>query len=177
MNRDHSRPRVEWERRFLLERFPHDVIVTRVRYLDDRYIEGTNLRLRRIRDARGQTEFRLTQKLPADARGARQGLITTIVLNQAECHVLTGLPAMRLAKTRHSVPPFGIDVFEGELSGLILAEAEFNSDLEASALVLPRFVGPEITNDVRFTGGRLAAASRGDLAAWLADFGMRLNLP
>jgi CYTH domain-containing protein len=32
-----------------------------------------------------------------------------------------------LNKVRYSVPPLGIDVFEGTLEGLRLAEAEFNS--------------------------------------------------
>jgi hypothetical protein len=67
-------PRIEWERRFLLDRFPREAIVTRVRAISDRYIEGTTLRLRQQSDSDGPTVFKLTQKLGDKANGAGQGL-------------------------------------------------------------------------------------------------------
>lgn len=177
MQAEHKYARVEWERRFLLQEFPGDGVVTRVRRIRDRYIEGTTLRLREQTDHDDQTIFKLTQKLGATADGARQGLITTVYLRRAEFDLLASLPAKVLTKTRHSLPPFGIDVFEGTLSGLILAEAEFNSAPEAVALVPPPFLGHEVTNDSRFTGGRLVAASRRELQSWLAQYGLQLDSP
>lgn len=165
--------RVEWERRFLLERFPGGVSVARVRHIVDRYIDGVNLRLRRMDDG-DATHFKLTQKVREDGGGARQGLITTMYLNEREFSVLEKLPARMLRKTRHSVPPFGIDVFEGELRGLVLAEAEFNSAQEASALTLPPFVAHEVTDDLRFTGGELVLVGRQELEGWLGQFGILL---
>jgi CYTH domain-containing protein len=116
--------RIEWERRFLLDRFPREAVVTRVRRISDRYIEGTRLRLRQQSDSDGQTVFKLTQKLGDKANGAHQGFIASMYLTNVEFAVLAQLPAKSLTKTRHSVPPFGIDVFDGVLSGLVLAEAE-----------------------------------------------------
>jgi CYTH domain-containing protein len=113
------------------------------------------------------TAYKLTQKIAAPGAGAQCGLITTIYLSEDEFHVFARLPAARLAKTRHSIPPFGVDVFEGELEGLILAEAEFESAAESDGLVLPAFLGREVSADERFTGGRLARASREDLRTWL----------
>ena len=81
-----------------------------------------------------------------------------------------------LRKIRHSAPPFGIDVFEGVLSGLVLAEAEFNSAAEASALALPSFVVREVSDDRRFTVGSLVTVSRQELENWLAEHGVRLKL-
>jgi CYTH domain-containing protein len=72
-------------------------------------------------------------------------------------------------RDRYSVPPFGIDVFDGKLSGLVLAEAEFNSAAEAAALALPSFVVQEVTHDHRFTGGSLVETSRRDLQQLLAE--------
>jgi len=89
-----------------------------------------------------------------------------------EFNVLATLPAKELTKVRHSVPPFAIDVFEETLSGLVLAEAEFNSAADASALVLPSFIAAEVSDDPRFTGGSLCAASRAELAKWLAEHGV-----
>ena len=72
---------------------------------------------------------------------------------------------------------FGIDVFEGALQGLRLAEAEFDSDTEADALILPDFILHEVTDDDRFTGGRLVCASQTDVEKWLAEFGLTLSHP
>ena len=76
--------RIEWERRFLLDRFARDAAVTRVRYIKDRYIEGTTLRLRQQSDNDGPTVFKLTQKLRDNGDGARQGLITSMDLTNVE---------------------------------------------------------------------------------------------
>jgi hypothetical protein len=40
-------------------------------------------------------------------------------LSEDEFALLANLPAKVLTKTRHSVPPFGIDVFDGVLTGLV----------------------------------------------------------
>ncbi len=166
--------RVEWERRFLLEVFPSEQRVTKVRRLVDRYIEGTTLRLREQRSDDGEVEFKLTQKIAEKSSSARQGLVTSMYLSQGEFGVLAKLPAKSLSKSRHSIPPFGVDVFEGELSGLILAEAEFESGSAASSLTLPPFPLCEVSEDSRFTGGRLVTTSGEELRGWLQEYGIRL---
>jgi CYTH domain-containing protein len=169
----HTYWRVERERRFLLTQFPGDVL--RIRCITDRYIDGTTLRLRQLSEENCPVVFKLTQKLPGQAMGAQQGLITSIYLTEDEFRILAQLPAKMLRKTRHSVPPFGIDVFEGELEGLVMAEAEFDSAAAADSLVLPPFLGREVSADHRFTGGELAAASRENVRAWLLDYGIQLG--
>jgi CYTH domain-containing protein len=171
MHFEHKYAKVEWERRFLLDRFPAEARVTRVRRITDRYIEGTRLRLRQQGENKTHIVFKLTQKLAGRTSGARQGLITTMYITKEEFDVLAKLPAKLLSKTRHSVPPFGIDVFEGELHGLIMAEAEFNSDEEAAGLTLPSFIRHEVTDDLRFRGGSLVSASQNDLREWVAEYG------
>ena len=172
---EHKYARIEYERRFLLEQFPSDAKVVRVRRITDRYIEGTALRLRQQSDKGGPTTFKLTQKVPGESSGAQQGLITSMYLTEDEFHVLVHLPAKELSKTRYSVPPFGIDVFEGALEGLLLAEAEFDSAAEAEALTVPSFIGQEVSRDNRFSGGRLVCASRQELQAWLSEYGIRVR--
>ena len=123
----HKYARIERERRFLLDRFPAGARSVRIRRILDRYIEGTALRLRKQSDDGAPDVFKLTQKIPGRAGGSQQGLITSMYLTNDEFSLLAQLPAADLIKTRYSVPPFGIDVFEGGLEGLILAEAEFDS--------------------------------------------------
>src|SRR5689334_11708245 len=109
----HKYARIERERRFLLERLPPQMSVTRICRIDDRYIDGTALRLRERNDDCGQVTYKFTQKIPGRSNGAQQGLITSMYLTKSEFCVLATLPARQLRKTRYSVPPFGIDVFEG----------------------------------------------------------------
>jgi CYTH domain-containing protein len=167
--------RIERERRFLLTRFPDNAAVVRNRRITDNYIEGTTLRLREQNYSDGLTTFKLTQKLPARGNGAQQGFITSMYLTQDEFHLLAQLPARKLTKTRFSVPPFGIDVFDGPLQGLVLAEAEFDSEAAAEALVVPDFASGEVTSDHRFSGGQLVRASWQDLRTWLSEYGVSLH--
>ena len=175
MQPPHKYARIERERRFLLDRLPTPLNAARIRRIADRYIAGTALRLREQCEDGGPIVYKLTQKVPARASGAQQGFITNIYLTKDEFCVLAQLPARQLRKTRYSVPPFGIDVFEDTLAGLVLAEAEFDSAAAADALTLPPFVLAEVTNDDRFTGGRLVGASRQDIRTWLLEYGVRLE--
>jgi CYTH domain-containing protein len=164
--------RIERERRFLLAG-PPPAAVTARRRITDRYLPGTRLRLRRIDDLEsGDSEFKFTQKVPADQPGFIQGLITNTYLSAAEYDLLATLPAAVLSKTRLSVPPLGIDVFEPPLHGLIMADVEFSTDSEAQAFLPPPAAVAEVTDDPRFTGGSLVRASRHDLLSWLAEYGV-----
>ena len=167
---------VERERRFLLAGAPEPTQAQEVRRITDRYLTETRIRLRRVdRSAPDQSEFKLTQKVPADRPGPVQGTITTTYLSQAEYDVFAVLPAAVLTKTRLSLPPLGIDVFDAPLHGLILAEAEFTTDEDTHAFEPPADVVAEVTDDPRFTGGRLVQAHRADLIAWLDDYGININ--
>jgi CYTH domain-containing protein len=175
MRTHHRYARIEHERRFLLPSFPRGQPIVRIRRITDRYIEGTNLRLREQKDDCNPPVFKLTQKIPAPESAAQQRYITTMYLDRDTHERLSQLPAEILVKVRYSVPPFGIDVFEGVLEGLVLAEAEFESAAEAEAVTIPDFIVHEVSSDVRFTGGLLVRASRRDLETWLSDYGLRLS--
>ncbi|WP_425246344.1 hypothetical protein [Streptomyces sp. NEAU-NA10] len=149
---------------------PSSVTVSRV--ITDRYLLGTRLRLRRAELSDGRRELKLTQKVPVPQPGAVQGLITNTYLSPAEYDVLASLPAGVLSKTRFSIPPLGVDVFDGHLQGLVLAEAEFTTDEEAQSFTPPAECVAEVTDDARFTGGRLVRTSRQELRSWLAEYGI-----
>ena len=126
---------VQRERRFLLAGPPPPAAVTGRRRITDRYLPGTRLRLRRIDYLHSaDREFKFTQKVPASPPGYVQGLITSTYLSAAEYDLLATLPAAVLSKTRLSVPPLGIDVFEPPLHGLIMADVEFSTDSERAVI-------------------------------------------
>jgi CYTH domain-containing protein len=165
--------RVERERRFLLASPPPVSAVTATRRITDRYLPGTRLRLRRVDYSGSQAcEFKFTQKVPAERPGHVQGLITNTYLSATEYDLLATLPAEVLSKTRFSVPPLSIDVFDPPLHGLVLADVEFITDEAARSFVPPAEVIAEVTDDIRFTGGNLVRTCRDDLLAWLAEYGI-----
>jgi CYTH domain-containing protein len=161
--------RREHERRFLLAAPPLPASIAATTLIIDRYIEGTRLRLRAA-VAAGGTAYKLTQKVPSPGGGP--GLLTTVYLDAAEHAVFAALPARVLRKTRHHLPPLVVDVFEPPLHGLVLAEAEFDSEAEVRAFPAPPAALAEVTRDSRFGGGRLAATTRGELVEVLAGFGL-----
>lgn len=72
---------------------------------------------------------------------------------------LTG--SRRLRKTRRLVPIDGgltaeVDVFEGELEGLLIGELEFDSEEQSASFEAPEWLGKEITGDRRYAGQTLA---------------------
>jgi CYTH domain-containing protein len=73
----------------------------------------------------------------------------------------------RRYRLAHGGRGFGVDVFEGELAGLVLCEAEADSRAAVMALTFPPWAGREVTDDPFFTGGNLCTLSAADLAARL----------
>ena len=163
--------RVERERRWLLREPPDPEETTAEVEITDLYLSGTRLRLRRMVDRRGSapTIYKLTQKVPG---GSAAGLITNTYLSEGEYELLHVVGGDELRKARYSVPPFGVDVFLPPLDGLVIAEAEFDSDEAMAASAAPEAAIAEVTGHERFTGGRLARTSQDELAKTLAAFGL-----
>jgi len=66
----------------------------------------------------------------------------------------------RLRKRRHRVPHDGlvieVDLYEGELEGLVVAEIEFSSEEDARSFQAPGWLGVEVTGDERYLNETLA---------------------
>jgi CYTH domain-containing protein len=144
--------RFELERRFLVDRLPDGLGEGHL--IVDRYIAGSSLRLRRVESRPPQ--YKLTQKQAPVPPDYATTTITNIYLSAAEYELLTVLPGQELRKRRHRLGQYSIDVFEGELEGLILAEASFTSEGEMRTHAAPGFAVREVSADIRYTGGRLA---------------------
>lgn len=148
---------VERERRWLCRSVPRDRIV-RSEAFRDLYVTGTHLRLREAVPLDGSKPMlRLGRKADVDAATR---LLTSIYLSPEEFRVLSVLPGRTLTKTRHYLGTTGgvvlsIDEFGGELAGLIMAEAEFESAEALARYPMPDFAFREVTEDPRYTGGEL----------------------
>jgi CYTH domain-containing protein len=153
--------RIERERRFLLAACPVELDASGYREIEDLYVAGTHLRLRRIcRDS--DIEHKLTQKVMIDATRCS---ITTIYLDEREYTALTTLPGRKLQKRRYRyqdvATTFAIDVYGAGLSGLTLAEVEAASDATLRAIAPPPFRHVEVTNRPEFRGDYLAGPDHG----------------
>jgi CYTH domain-containing protein len=161
---------IERERRFLVDRAsrPELAGLPFVR-IEDRYVTDTRLRLRRMSDsATGQVVHKLTKKYEAADPLARP--IVTAYLSEAEYDVFVSLPAMILSKRRYPVitphGTFGIDLFEGVLERLELAEIELADDAALRGLPAPSWAIADVSSDKRYNGDQLAHLD--DVAAILA---------
>ena len=125
------------------------------RLIEDRYLPGTNLRLRKV-TARGTAPlFKLGKKYPGDGLSTRP--MTNIYLDAAEHAIIAALPGASLTKRRYDAGDgFVIDVFEGALSGLVLAEVSADDDAALAAVAVPAWCVVEVTDDPAYAGGTLA---------------------
>jgi CYTH domain-containing protein len=118
--------------------------------------------------------FKLTQKF-ADASSLtrRTTIITTFYLNELEYQRLAVLGGHEVTKRRYRYVYEGytwvLDAFTGRHEGLMLAEVEGENEDELERVVVPPFVGWEVTNDPFFTGGALAVVTTADFRRILAE--------
>ena len=149
--------KIERERRYLLHELPADFSLDAAHsIIVDRYIRNARFRLRRMTSSMtGESIYKLTQKFAHTANLAAVQ-ITNTYLNEREYALFAQLPADELHKRRYRYGDWVIDVFEGILTGLILAEQEVASDEELASMVMPAFAVADVTEELRYTGGELA---------------------
>jgi CYTH domain-containing protein len=170
--------RVERERRYLLQDLPagmsradHHLQIT------DNYISGTRLRLRKVRDPKtNKWVVKFTQKFAPDTDDLSRTAITNTYLNPIEAETLAIFEANEIRKNRYHFEfdgrQFSVDMFLGDLFGLVLAEVSFDNDDELENFSPPPFALAEVTNNELFSGGRLSQLSFADLKDELIRLGL-----
>ncbi|MFL6129578.1 MAG: hypothetical protein ACJ73E_11000 [Mycobacteriales bacterium] len=171
------------ERRFLLPALPRALAAGTAWLVEERYLAGTGLALRRavspIGPAMGaRPELTLVQRVRAASdRTVRVTLAEP--LRPETYAALRRLPAGVLVWRRYPVRlagwPCGVDVFAGELSGLVLAQAAFGSAAEVARFPAPVYAVAEVTGDERFGEDELARTSATALARVVSEYGMLLR--
>jgi len=167
--------RVEYERRFLVsndagwKRFVELYSKT----YEDKYIRDSRLRLRILTDSDTNRQIiKLTKKFESDSPYFQT--ITTILLSPDERRLFDNVEGNRLKKTRYyhnyRGQVFSIDVFEGELDGLVLCETERDALEDLMSAELPAYIKREVTEDSFFTGGNLCRTTHTDLLHKLSAF-------
>jgi CYTH domain-containing protein len=163
----------EYERRWLLRALPPTLDPNRPwARITDHYLDGTRFRVReRVALDSGDVVWKLTHKF-AEREGANdRTVITNNYLTRDEYDRFCRLPGRAVVKHRWIVEDggarYGVDVFADALTGLILAEREYETHAASVIAITVPFEGVEVTDRVEFTGGALAGKSFADVR-WIA---------
>lgn len=170
--------RVERERRFLLKDLPEGL--TRADphlQITDNYITGTRLRLRKVRDPRtNKWIVKFTQKFAPNPDDLSRTIITNTYLNPLEADTLSVFSTNEIRKNRYYFDfegrRFSIDMFLGDLFGLVLAEVGFETDKELDNFSKPPFALADVTNEQLFTGGKLCELTFSEVREAIRESGL-----
>ncbi|CAN5365868.1 hypothetical protein BH11ACT8_BH11ACT8_29520 [soil metagenome] len=144
---------VERERRFLLASLPEGVVGTV--QITDRYVTGTRMRLREVRESDGTVIRKLGHKVRL-GDGPAEVACTNFYLDDQEWAVLVTLPARILRKSRHMLDRDGVTVAVDEHEdGTLVAEID---DGDSPSGLVPEWLDTieDVTQDERWTGAWLA---------------------
>jgi CYTH domain-containing protein len=145
---------LEIERRWLVDLARVDLSAAPYREIEDLYVAGSRLRLRKISGAEEVT-FKLAKKY-----GKRTPLaepITNLYLTEGEYRLLSSLPGTRTRRRRYSLEGGSLDVYVAPHAEVAVFEIEFDDERAAREFVPPAFVTREITNEPALSGVSLAS--------------------
>jgi CYTH domain-containing protein len=170
--------RVERERRYLLADLPEGM--TRADHhlqITDNYLTETSLRIRKVRDPQtNKWVVKFTKKFAPDPDDLSRTIITNTYLNAIEAETLAIFAANEIRKNRYYFEfegrRFAIDMFIGDLFGLVLAEVSFESDQELDQFPAPPFALADVTQIKLFTGGRLCELTFADIQNEISQRGL-----
>jgi CYTH domain-containing protein len=149
----------EIERTYIVERVPDDLD-----WLDERPLRQGYLALDgdtevRVREDAGA--WRLTIKHGGGLRRVEEDIEIDARRGQALWALTEGRRVRkRRRRLAHGDAVLEVDVFEGELEGLVVAEVEFADEAAAHAFAPPAWFGREVTADAAYSNRALAVDGR-----------------
>ncbi len=152
-----------------LEKFPCKEII-------DVYIPANDphpcLRLRKRGD-----KYEITKKQPVSGDDASAQNEHTIKLTKDEFDSLSSVKGKKAHKIRYEYDYKGnkaeIDVFQGDLKGLVVVDFEFDDPKKRAAFGMPDFCLADITQDKTFAGGMLCGKRYSDIEPRLKELGYK----
>ena len=163
----------EIELTFLPKSLPAGVLTSSSKVMLDIYlpasIDHPHLRIRHSGD-----KYEITKKVPVQEGDKSHHIENTIPLTVEEFADLNQLPGKRVEKTRYLYEEGGnkyeVDVFKGDLTGLVLVDIEFNSLADKAKFQMPDWCLVEVTQEEFIAGGMLCGKSYQDIEEQLKRF-------
>lgn len=164
---------LERELTFLIKEIPAGLADCVSKEMVDLYIPASsNHPHTRIRKNGEAYEF--TNKKPIHDGDASQQLERTVILDQDEFQALQSADGKKIEKTRYYYAENGyqyeIDVFGGDLTGLVLVDVEFDDDESQQQFVMPDWCLGDVTQETFVAGGMLAGKLYADIETELGRF-------
>lgn len=166
----------ELELTYLIKELPEGILSSPFKELTDIYIP-TNARHPGLRIRKSGEKYEITKKQPVVEGDSSRQLETTIPLTKEEFEDLNKIEGKRIQKTRHyykeSDVAYEIDIFRGDLSGLILVDIEFSSVEEKAKFKMPSWCLAEVTQEEFIAGGMICGKKYEDIDKELSKFGYK----
>jgi len=150
------KPPVEVERKFLVSNLPPNLMSYEHQQIRQGYLViGEDGSEARIRDRAG--DFTMTVK----SKGTLSRGEWEIAIDEEQFNTLwPATNGKRVEKTRFTIPQgevdIELDIYEGELMGLVTAEVEFRDEFSAAAFEVPDWLAMDVTEDKAFKNQNLA---------------------
>lgn len=171
----HNNAVLELERTFLARYIPPEVATATAIDMEDVYIPEDmsvhpSLRVRRLNN-----KYEITKKVQPDQGDASRHLEMTIDLSETEYAALRKASSRTVAKKRYQVTidtfSAEVDVFTGNLAGLVLIDFEFSTPEAMEQFSPPDCCLLDVTQEVFIAGGMLAGRSYHDIEPALTRLG------
>lgn len=145
---------MEIERKFLLNELPADLAQYECHQIEQGYLCTDPV----VRIRRSNEKYTLTYK--GKGLMVREEYNLPLTKGSYE-HMRNKVDGILIAKKRYLIPygekyTIELDVFEGELAPLTLAEVEFSSEYEANAFVPPAWFGEDTTFSSKYHNSTLS---------------------
>lgn len=145
---------MEIERKYLIPKLPKDYDTYPFHQIEQGYLNTDPV----IRIRRQDEEYYLTYKSSGLMVREEYNLPLT---RDSYYHLCPKADGRLITKKRYLIPLNGaltieLDVFEGDLSPLVLAEVEFPSEEEANAFVPPEWFGEDVTFSGKYHNSALS---------------------
>lgn len=144
---------MEIERKYLVKELPENLSQYPVRLIEQGYLCTEPV----VRIRRDNEKHELTYKSKGLMVREEHNLPLTEDAYEHLCHKVDG---RIITKKRYMIPfdsyTIELDIFEGELTPLILAEVEFPSEEEANSFTPPAWFGEDVTYSSKFHNSTLS---------------------
>lgn len=161
---------LELEKTYLAAYLPQELATLAFERIADVYVpesvEHAVLRLRH----KGDT-YCITKKIPVSGDDSSRQHEHTILLSREEYEALATCSKKQFTKRRYNLELGGrqaeLDVYEGDLAGLVVIDFEFATDEEMANFSAPDICLVDVTQDALIAAGKLAGKTYEDIRTQL----------
>ena len=145
---------MEIERKYLIHQLPGDLSRYQKKEIEQGYLNTEPV----VRIRRSNDTYTLTYK--GSGLMVREEYNLPLTKDSYE-HLRSKIDGILISKTRYLIPlndklTIELDVFSGELAGLLLAEVEFETEEAANQFVPPEWFGEDVTFSSKYHNSTLS---------------------